>query len=276
MKHVEQVMGTAISVEILDSEDRGLIAELVAWFHEVDRVFSPYAVDSTISRIGRGELAPTDSEVSGDVRAVLARCGELRDESGGVFDVWSLPSPNGTRFDPCGYVKGWSVQRATELLSSRGIRNYCINAGGDVAVSGSRGGGARWRIGVRDPDDAGAVALVVEALGSMAVATSGCYERGAHIVDPRSGATVNEFASATVLGSNAADADAYATTLFIMGIDGLQWLAGRDGFSGCLLTHDRRVLSTDEFDAYLATGSEEGDCSSAGRRCRNPESSNKS
>jgi thiamine biosynthesis lipoprotein len=252
MQHVEQVMGTAVSIEILDGADRGLIAELVAWLHEVDTVFSPYASDSTISRIGRGELAPTDAEVGDDVRGVLQRCGELCAETRGAFDVWSLPSPNGTRFDPCGYVKGWSVQRATELLSSRGVHNYCVNAGGDVAVAGSRVGGAPWRIGVRDPNDAAAVALVVEAVGSMAVATSGCYERGAHIVDPRTGATVNEFASATVLGPNAADADAYATTLFIMGVDGLQWLAGRDGFSGCLLTHDRRVLSTDEFDAYLA------------------------
>ena len=50
---------------------------------------------------------------------VLQRCEELIEETDGVFDVWNLPSPNGTRFDPCGYVKGWSVERAVDLLRAR-------------------------------------------------------------------------------------------------------------------------------------------------------------
>lgn len=249
--HVEQVMGTAISIELVDCDDRAVVDELVAWFHEVDAVFSPYIADSTISRIGRSELAPTDSEVSDDVRAVLQRCGELCAETDGAFDVWSLPSPNGTRFDPCGYVKGWSVQRATALLASHQVLNYCINAGGDVAVGGANADGRPWRVGVRDPITESAIALTVRAEGSMAIATSGCYERGAHIFDPRSGNSVQQFASATVVGPDAGDADAYATTLLVMGTPGLTWLTERSGYSGCLITHDRQVLSTDAFDAYL-------------------------
>ena len=134
LHHVEAVMGTSISIDIIDSHDRSLIDELVAWFHEVDEVFSPYKDESVVSRIGRGELAPTDPQVSDDVRDVLQRCGELNEATDGVFDVWSLPSPNGTRFDPCGYVKGWSVQRAVRLLQGRGVDDFCINAGGDVAL----------------------------------------------------------------------------------------------------------------------------------------------
>lgn len=249
--HVEQVMGTAISIDLVDCDDRSVIDELVAWFHEVDEVFSPYIAESAISRIGRGELAPTDPEVGDDVREVLQRCGELCADTDGVFDVWSLPSPNGTRFDPCGYVKGWSVQRATEILGRRGVSSFCINAGGDVAVAGSNADGQPWRVGVRDPITENAIALTVITRGSMAVATSGCYERGAHIIDPRNGEAVVDFASATVLGPNAADADAYATALLVMGVSGLTWLAGQKGYCGCLITHDRQVLSTDEFDAYL-------------------------
>lgn len=249
--HVEQVMGTAISIDLVDCDDRAVVDELVGWFHEVDAVFSPYKEESTISRIGRGELAPTDSEVSDDVREVLQRCGELCAETDGVFDVWSLPSPNGTRFDPCGYVKGWSVQRAIALLQDHDIENFCINAGGDVAVGGHNADGEPWRIGVRDPITENAIAMTVRAEGSMAVATSGCYERGAHIIDPRSGSAVEQFGSATVVGPNIGDADAYATTLLVMGTPGLSWLAQYKGYSGCLITHDRQVLSTDDFDAYL-------------------------
>lgn len=251
LHHVEQVMGTAISIDVVDHDDRAAIEELVAWFYHVDAVFSPFITDSTISRIGRGELSADADEVSGDVREVLQRCDELRVKSHGVFDVWSLPSPNGTRFDPCGYVKGWSLQRATALLRLRGAFNFCINAGGDVAVGGTTSAGQPWRVGVREPTAPDGVAFTVRITGPKAVATSGCYERGAHIVDPRTGCTVDEFASATVVGPNAAEADAYATTLFIMGTEGLRWLADRTDYSGCLITHDRRLLSNDSFDAFL-------------------------
>ena len=252
LHHVEAVMGTTVSIGIVDSHDRSLIDELVAWFHEVDDVFSPYKEQSTISRLGRGELAPTDVEVGDDVREVLQRCGELAEETNGVFDVWSLPSPNGTRFDPCGFVKGWSVQRAARLIEARGVVDFCLNAGGDVVVGGCDHGGALWRVGIRHPDDPMAIALVIQGVGPMAVATSGSYERGAHIVDPRDGRPVTELASATVVGPDLSVADAYATTLYVMGHKGLYWLADRPGYSGCLLTREGRLVSTEQFNAYRA------------------------
>lgn len=252
LHHVESVMGTTVSLDIVDSHDRTLVDELVAWFHEVDGEFSPYKDHSPISRIGRGELAPTDPEVSNDVREVLQRCGELAEETDGVFDVWSLPSPNGTRFDPCGYVKGWSVQRAATLLRERGVVDYCLNAGGDVLVGGRDHGGAPWRVGIRHPDDPMQVAMVMNATGPLAVATSGAYERGAHIVDPRDGRAAHALASATVIGPDLADADAYATTLYVMGEQGLFWLAERPGYSGCVITRDGRIVSTEQFNGHRA------------------------
>lgn len=250
--HVEAVMGTSISIDIVDSQDRSLVDELVAWFHEVDEVFSPYKEHSPISRIGRGELAPTDAEVGPDIQEVLQRCGELNELTDGAFDVWSLPSPNGTRFDPCGYVKGWSVQRAARLLAQRGVQDYCLNAGGDVVIGGRDHGDVPWRVGIRHPDDAMAVALVLEGSGPLAVATSGTYERGAHIIDPRDGQQVTELASVTVVGPDLADADAFATTLYVMGVDGLYWLAEQPGYSGCVITRDGRLIATDAFNAYRA------------------------
>jgi thiamine biosynthesis lipoprotein len=252
LHHVEAVMGTSISIDIVDSHDRSLIDELVAWFHEVDEVFSPYKDESVVSRIGRGELAPTDPHVSDDVREVLQRCGELSEATDGVFDVWSLPSPNGTRFDPCGYVKGWSVQRAARLLHRRGVVDFCINAGGDVALGGLSGEHAPWRVGIRHPSDPLSVAIVLEGAGPLAVATSASYERGAHIVDPRTGQPNTELASATVIGPDLAVADAYATVLYVMGTAGLHWLAQQPGYSGCVITNDGQLIATDAFNAYRA------------------------
>lgn len=253
LHHVEAVMGTTISIDIVDSHDRSLVDELVAWFHEVDEIFSPYKDDSVISRLGRGELAPTDAIVGDDVREVLQRCGELCEATNGLFDVWSLPSPNGTRFDPCGYVKGWSVQRAVDLLMRRGVFDFCINAGGDVALGGLSNNGKPWRVGIRHPDDPMAVAFVLEAAGPLGVATSATYERGGHIVDPRTGQPITDLASATVVGPRLADADAYATVLYMMGIDGLYWLAQQTGYEGCVITRDGQVLATEAFNSYRAS-----------------------
>lgn len=242
-------MGTTISIEVLDSDDRSLVDEMVGWFHHVDADFSPYKPDSVITRIGTGDLAPTDDEVQPEVREVLQRCGELFEDSDGAFDVWSLPSPNGTRFDPCGYVKGWSVERAANLLRERGVQHFCLNAGGDVAIGGNYRGGP-WRIGIRHPLHAHALAFVMEVHGPAGVATSGTYERGAHILDPRTGVPTAVL-SATVIGPDLAEADAFATTLAVMGTDGLTWVEDHRGYAGCVITPDLQVMSTDSFDRYV-------------------------
>lgn len=92
---VEHVLGTTIIIDQVDSHDRSLVDEMVAWLHEVDEVFSPREEHSLISRIGRGEVAPTDTEVPHDVREVLQRCGELAETTDGAFDVWSQPPSSG-------------------------------------------------------------------------------------------------------------------------------------------------------------------------------------
>jgi thiamine biosynthesis lipoprotein len=251
LHHVESVMGTTISMDVVDAVDHALIDELVAWFHHVDEVFSPYKELSTITRIGRGEVGPEDPALTGEVVEVLERCESLIGETDGVFDVWSLPSPNGTRFDPCGYVKGWSVERARDLLAARGSQHFCINAGGDVALGGRNPLGEPWQVGIRHPEDRDALALVLAAEGPLGIATSGSYERGAHIHDPRVDLPVTELASVTIVGPSLAEADAFATTVYVMGVRGLAWLSRYAGYSGCAVTHDGELFSTDDFDRYV-------------------------
>lgn len=252
LHHVESVMGTTVSIDVVDSQDRGLVDELVAWFHHVDEVFSPYKEMSTISRIGRGEIGPDDPALTADVVEVLERCEGLITETEGVFDVWSLPSPNGTRFDPCGYVKGWSVERARTILEAHGVRDYCLNAGGDIALGGRNREGRPWNVGIRHPDDPKGLAMVLTAEGPVGIATSGSYERGAHIHDPRVDLPCTELASVTIVGPSLADADAYATTVYVMGVQGLAWLTRFPGYSGCVITHSDEMFSTDDFDRFIA------------------------
>ena len=66
---------------------------------------------------------------------------------------------------------------------------------------------------------------------SGAIATSGTAERGKHIWDPRTETAADSFLSVTVVGPQLMWADAYATTVFVMGEDGLDWIRQFDGYN---------------------------------------------
>ncbi|HVS07982.1 MAG TPA: FAD:protein FMN transferase [Candidatus Dormibacteraeota bacterium] len=246
---VEHIMGTAISIDLRDAgvEDEA-VEGAFDWLREVDARFSPFQPESEISRLGRGEL--TLEECAVDVGEVVSQCEDLRLETGGVFNAWRW-RPDG-RLDPSGLVKGWSVERAAALLARAGARNFCINAGGDIVVRGKPEPGRSWRIGIRHPRDATALAAMLHAT-DLAVATSGNYERGDHIRDARTGMPNGELLSLTVAGPSLTLADAYATVGFAMGIAGVAWVAGRSGYSPYAVTREGRVKYTDPFAALLAT-----------------------
>ncbi len=248
LHHVEHVMGMAVSIDVRDPVPAGALGEVVAWLHHVDATFSPYRLGSPISRFGLGELGLEDLDA--EVLEVLARCEEVHADTGGAFDVLAVPAPNGSRFDPSGLVKGWSIERAVEILEAHGARNLCINAGGDLAVRGTPEPGRPWRIGIRHPDRPDGVLAVVAVEGRRAVATSGTYERGAHIIDPATGEATTAVASVTIVGPDLTYVDAYATAVFVMGVGGLQWLADRHrDHDGMVVTHGGRRYTTDGFTA---------------------------
>jgi FAD:protein FMN transferase len=143
------------------------------------------------------------------------------------------------------------VQRAADLLSAAGAENFCIDAGGDVVARGRPSPERRWLIGIRHPIETGALASVV-AVEDLAVATSGAYERGEHILDPHTGRPPAGLLSVTVVGPDLGPADAYATAAFAMGADGPAWTATLAGYEAMCITTDERVLSTPGFARYTA------------------------
>lgn len=249
--HVEHVMGMAVSIDVRDpvpTGERPGLADVVDWLHHVDQTFSPYLVDSPISRLGRGEL--TLDDVSDEVCDVLLQCDQLCDETEGVFDVFAVPAPNGTTLDPSGFVKGWAIEHAARLLEEHGLVDFIVNAGGDIAARGGPAPGEAWTVGIRHPDDADVMAAVLDVRGPVGVATSATYERGAHIIDPRAGQATTELASVTIVGPDLTLADVYATTVFVMGVPGLEWLLDRPGYDGFVVTRDDRTVATPGFASY--------------------------
>jgi FAD:protein FMN transferase len=247
--HVEMVMGMAVSIDIRDDVSSVALDEVVRWLHHVDDTFSTYKPESPISRLGVGEA--TIGDMSQEVIDVLALCLELHDDTGGAFDAFVVPAPNGSQLDPSGVVKGWAVEHAARILERHGAANFCINAGGDIAVRGHPRLDEPWRIGIRHPDFGDKFAAVVGGAARLAIATSATYERGAHIIDPSTGAPTADLASVTIIGPDLTYADAYATAVFVMGLDGLNWLArNHPDYAAFLITRDGAALSTSNFGDY--------------------------
>ncbi len=230
--HREEVMGTFVTFDgyflsAVPHDAHGALEDAVGELHRIDRIFSTWKLESPVSRLRRGELGL--GEAPDEVREVLDSCLTARRASGGWFDPWRLPGG----VDPTGYVKGWAAQRALDRFQRPGMIGAVVNAAGDIATVGIPAPGQRFRLGVVDPADRRRLATVVEPPG--AVATSGTYERGAHLVNPHTGSPQALVASATVTGPDLGLCDALATGLCVGGEDALPALDRLAGYEALLI-----------------------------------------
>jgi len=234
--HVESVMGTTVSFTVHTTRGSGPTATDVqsafetacAELHHLDALFSTWDPTSPMSALRAGDGGPAACHPEFD--EVFALASAMREATAGWFDPWAMPGG----VDPTGVVKGWAVERATRILARAGIDSAIVNGGGDVATIGVPPGGGPWRIGIRHPWRADAFARVVAVVG--AVATSGSYERGRHLVDPHTGALVERVASATVVGSGLARADAWATALAVGGDEVFDRLTVLPGYGAYVIS----------------------------------------
>ena len=248
LRRVEQIMGTAISLEIAGTvpadEAAHLADEVYAWMRLVDDTFSTYKDDSEVTRLHTGDLTAADA--CADLRDVLAVCADLWRDTDGYFDVYATG-----RLDPSGFVKGWAAQVASDRLVAAGATDHSVNAGGDVRVRGRSSTGEPWRVGVRHPWDPAAVCFVLAGT-DLGIATSGTYERGQHVVDPRRGGPATGLRSVTVTGPDLGRADALATAAVAMGLAGREWLAGLPaGYESAVVTDDGRFFRSDGLPEHV-------------------------
>jgi thiamine biosynthesis lipoprotein len=132
------------------------------------------------------------------------------------------------------------------VLRDAGVPGALINGGGDVAAFGAPAGGQRWRVGIRHPWRPDALAGIVET--DAAVATSGCYERGPHLIDPTTGRPASRAASATVTGPSLSLADALATGVAVGGDEALPAVSKLAGYAAYLIRPDGTETSTGGFE----------------------------
>lgn len=241
-------MGTVFTLDVvtedLAADLEPAIQDAFAWLRWVDETFSTYKPASEISRLRRGDLRL--AECHPEVRQVLQACRQLAEETEGYFDAWAGPD---RALDPSGLVKGWAAERASQLLAAAGAANHCLNAAGDVALSGAPAPDDLWRVGIVHPLDQQRLSTVV-AMGAGGIATSGTAERGAHVVDPHTGRPAFGLASVTVIGPSLATADAYATAAVAMGTDAPIWLSSLEGYESYALDSAGHLWQSEGFAAY--------------------------
>ncbi len=129
-------------------------------------------------------------------------------------------------------AKGFGVDVVADFLEKCNIRNYMVEIGGEVRVKGKNEKGKKWSIGIDKPiDDISATNRKLQDVVFMdkgALATSGNYRnfyykngiKYSHTIDPRTGYPVEHtLLSASVIAQNCMEADAYATSFMVLGLD---------------------------------------------------------
>lgn len=173
--------------------------------------------------------------VTGDVPEPMARaairsgCAVLH-AADATFSTWKPDSPLSR------------LRRGEISLRRAGLPAALVNGGGDLACYGMPAPGRRWRVGIQHPCRRDALACIIEV--ESAVATSGTYERGAHLIDPETGRPGARAMSATVTGPRLALADAFATAVAVGGDEALAAVTGLERYEGYLIRPDGSETDT--------------------------------
>lgn len=189
----------------------------------------------------RGEHVPTDEQINAQLAQVGFQKLELRREPAAIRKLHPL-----LRIDLSAVAKGYAVDLLAELLKQQGIRNFLVEIGGELQVSGQRSDGTPWRIAIEKPQAGAREVETVFPLTGSALATSGTYrnfyeedgQRYAHTIDPVSGRPIrHKLASVTVLDPDCARADALATALMVLGEEKGRRLCEENRIAAYFLIH---------------------------------------
>jgi thiamine biosynthesis lipoprotein len=155
----------------------------------------------------------------------------------------------GMRVHLGGIGKGLAVDRSVGILRDAGLKDFSIQAGGDLYVGGKRGDRS-WRLGIADPRAPdGAVFARIE-LEDSTFSTSGDYERSFmkdgvryhHILEPTTGQPARLCRSVTIVAKKAILADGLSTGVFLLGPEqGMALIERLPDVEGVIVGADNQV-----------------------------------
>jgi thiamine biosynthesis lipoprotein len=274
-------MGTLVTIEVCRATDDAAIDRAFEWFFEIEARCTRFEPRSELMQLCRQVGVPV--QVSTILFEAVQFALTVARETGGAFDPtigramqqqgFDREHRSGERVEPAipldaratyrdvkmdprlrtitllrpmildlgAVAKGLAIDTAARELQP--FVDFSIDAGGDLYLGGRDPQGEPWRVGIQHPHQKDALIDAI-VISDQAVCTSGNYERGAHLLDPRTATPVTSVASATVVASSAMIADALATAAFVLGpADGIA-LLDRMGVAGQIVTSDLRRYET--------------------------------
>jgi thiamine biosynthesis lipoprotein len=217
----------------VSAETSSVLQSALRWADGTDGAFDPCLGRAvTLWDFGNRTQPPKPQELHRFAQRGLFKALELG-KSGGEQVVAFHEEDMG--IDLGGIGKGYGVDQAVKALRSWDIEHGLVNVGGDLYALGVSEDGDPWNVGVRSPDDPAGLVTTLR-MSDRAVATSGDYhqffehdgKRYHHLLDPATAApSKTQIRSVTVAAESCMDADAAATTAFVVPADVARGMMGR-------------------------------------------------
>lgn len=290
----EYHMGTEIEIDIFESLSQTLewdVSECFQLFETLEQEFSRFREDSILSRLNREKTL----KVSDTFLEVLQKSQYFFVLSGWFFnplvdisslgytqdfdtleeDIQEKNSESGRDFqnisiientitlkenhilDLGWIVKGYSVDRVKELLRDKWYRNFLINAGGDIYMSGTVDAGEPCTVGIDNPFDITQLAACYD-ISDVGTATSGTYKRKwkthkkehHHIVNPYSWENTDDIVSITLISEDVITSDALATAGIAMGKEKAYIFFEKYHIPALFITKEKKIIITPDWNRY--------------------------
>jgi thiamine biosynthesis lipoprotein len=157
-----------------------------------------------------------------------------------------------------GIAKGYAADEALKIIDSMGIKHALVAAGGNIGALGTKINAEPWKIALVNPDNTND-SLATFQFSGMSISTSGNYERFFspdkkvnHIMDPRTGFSVSDVISVTIIAEDGTQADALSTSVFVLGVkDGMKLVESLHNVEVLIVDSDRKVHKSSGVDKYL-------------------------
>ena len=232
MRGATAAMGTRFEIVVASDDEfraRPAIEAALAEIEDLHRRLTRFSNDSLVSHIHR-TAAHNPVKLDAECFALFEAATLVKEQSGGAFDI-TLGTGNvvldgehrSIRFDrpnvslDLGAIaKGYALDRAALILRAGGIESALLHGGtSSVLAIGAPPDGDAWRIAFARCRSLASVALCDNAL-SVSRPFSQLVNGRAHIVDARSGESVQQRWFAAVIGPSACLADAWSTALTVL------------------------------------------------------------
>ena len=180
-------------------------------------------------------------------------------------DGWARKTEPELYVDLSTIAKGYGVDRVAELLERYHLRNYLVEIGGEMRVSGNKASDTPWRIAVEKPVSTERAVQKIISIGNNAIATSGDYRiyyeehgvRYSHLINPHTGYPIkHNLVSVTVVHPSSMTADGLATALNVMGKEKAILLAERNKLAVLLISKENGEFieyTTPEFEQFISS-----------------------